>query len=201
MRCRSERDQLQLVLFRQRAVHRPLPPAVHEFRHFVILLGNSLPPLYAPMLCTRLLFRVQRLLQKSVCWQGIVLVVPWCVSGSRMMQMPATTRQAVNIGCAVASVCIGHHNGVFDSKRTTSTPLGDRVIQEHARHHLCISCKWQCTRRILKIVTFHAPQHTNSRLGVIQINETDCSHQVALHIYVQVWGVASWGLLRTVWGL
>ena len=34
-------------------------------------------------------------------------------------------------------------------------------------------------------VTFHAPQHSNSRLGTIRINEADCSPQVPLYLYVQ----------------
>ena len=46
-------------------------------------------------------------------------------------------------------------------------------------------------------VTFHVPQHSKSRLGTIQINEADCSPQMSLHLYVQVWEGACWQVIET----
>ena len=46
-------------------------------------------------------------------------------------------------------------------------------------------------------VTLHVPQHSKSRLGTIQINEADCSPQMSLHLYVQVWEGACWQVVET----
>ena len=46
-------------------------------------------------------------------------------------------------------------------------------------------------------VRFDAPQHRSSHLGVLQIEETNCSSQAPLHLYVQVWRGASWEVIES----